>query len=275
MKRVWISALFVFASTPVHGGVLLSVENRSLDGSLPARVTSEIAIDGKRVRIDHKAPDRTSQGTVIYLGEPKQLIVVDHKGNTFRVLTPQSSRALSNEMDRRMEEARRQMEARLSQLPPQQRAVMEKMMRQHTTQASPRPKATAAPAVEIKDTGIRQTIKGYPTKKYEVWRQNRKIREMWVTDWKSAGVEREELRIFKEMNQFQQDLYASLNQDPGAGRNDEAFDEFRQVDGLPIQVTEYDGTTRTRETLLQAVKRRRFDDSFFAPPKGYEAKGLR
>jgi len=49
-----------------------------------------------------------------------------------------------------------------------------------------------------------------------------------------------------------------------------AFDEFRQVDGLPVIVTSFRGTVKDRETTLKSVERRKFEDSYFVPPTGYK-----
>ena len=123
---------------------------------------------------------------------------------------------------------------------------------------------------QLRKTSATKTVKGYPTVKYEVYQNGNRVREMWVTRWTAAGVERDEFRIFKEMHQFQQDAFASMNRGAGLQANDAAFDEFRQVDGLPVVITSFKGTVKDRETTLKSVEQRAFEDSYFAPPKEYK-----
>lgn len=268
-----IAASLMFGSA--GAGTLLTVEKRSLDGSRPEVVVSTIAIDGKRVRIDHHEPNKSSRGSVIYRGDKKQMIVLDHRGNSFHIVTKDSLNAMNQQVDRQMSAMMKQMESKLSQLPPAQRQMVEQMMKQQNPSAfaQPTPQAPAAP--EVKKTGVKKQIKGYPTEQYEVYQDGARVREMWVTDWASAGVKRDDFRIFKEMHQFQQQAFASMNRGQAFTGNDAAFDEFRQVEGLPLIVTSFEGNTKTQETTLQSLEKKDFDESYFTPPSDYkEARGI-
>lgn len=251
-------------------GVLITVENRSLDGTGPELVVSKIAIDGKRVRIDHEETDKSGRGSVIYRGDKQQMIVLNHRGNSFQIMTKNSMKAMNQQINQQMSTAMKQMESKLAQLPPAQRKIMEQMLKQHSTPtAVPTPQA-APPAPEVKATGVRKELKGYPTAQYEVYQNGIRVREMWVTDWANAGVTRDDFSVFKEMHQFQQETFASMNRGQSFQPNDVAFDEFRQVNGLPVFITSFKGTVKDRETTLKSVGKKDFDDAYFAPPKNYK-----
>lgn len=261
---VVILVFFVFGS--VRAGVLITVENRSLDGAGPKLVVSKIAIDGKRVRIDHEEPNESGRGSVIYRGDKQQMIVLDHRGNSFQIMTKASMKA----MNQQMQTVLKQMESKLAQLPPAQRKLMEQMMQHQRPEATTLPANQKPAAPEVRKTGVRKTIKGYPTAQYQVYQDGNRVREMWVADWADAGVTREDFLVFKDMHQFQQEAFASMNRGSGLQANDVAFDEFRQVAGLPVVVTSFKGTVKDRETILKAVEQRSFADSYFAPPKNYQ-----
>lgn len=247
-------------------GVLITVENRSFDGRGPELMISKIALYGNRVRIDHNEPGKSSRGSVIYRGDKKQMIVVNHQGNSFQIVTKDTL----NQMDQQMNAMMKQMESKLAQLPPAQRQMVEQMMKQQGAPAMPEPAAPSPPAPEVVKTGATKTVKGYPTAQYEIYQNGERIREMWVTDWASAGVARDDFRVFKEMHQFQQEAFASMNRGQGFPANDAAFDEFRQVDGLPVIVTSFNGAAKARETSLESVENKEFEESYFAPPSGYQ-----
>jgi ABC-type dipeptide/oligopeptide/nickel transport system ATPase component len=257
-----VFAIVMFGSA--GAGVLITVENRALEGTGPKLVVSKIAIDGKRVRIDHEEADGSGRGSVIYRGDRKQMIVLDHRGNSFQIITQDSMKAMNQQMKTVM----KQMESRLAQLPPAQRKMMEQMMQHQMPQAASPP--IKPPTTEVRKTGAKKRIKGYPTNQYEVYQNGNRVREMWVADWADAGVIREDFLVFKEMHQFQQKAFASMNRESSLQPNDGAFDEFRQVNGLPVTVTSFKGAVKDRETTLKSLEQRGFDASYFAPPKDYK-----
>ena len=267
LKYVISAIVLAFVSWgSVDAGMLITVENRSLDGTGPKLVVSRIAIDGKRIRIDHEEPNKSGRGSVIYRGDQKQMIVLDHRGNSFQIMTKASMQAVNQQMQTVM----KQMEAKMAQLPPEQRKLMEQMMRHQKAQAANPAAQPKPPAPVVRKTATRKIIKGYPTTQYEVYQNGARVREMWVADWADVGVTRNDFRVFKEMHQFQQEAFASMNRESGRRPNDAAFDEFRQVDGLPVIVTSFKGTVKDRETTLKSVEQRAFDDTYFAPPKNYK-----
>lgn len=271
MKTI-LSTLFscLFMLGTANAGVLLTVENRSLDGSQPERVASTIAIDGNRVRIDHTEPGRSSRGSVIYRGDRKQMIVLNHEGSSFQIVTQDSLKHMNQQINDQVSAMMEQMKSKLAQLPPAQRQMVEQMMQQQNPAAMGQPAAPQPPPAQVKKTGETKTVRGYPTVQYEVYENGDRVREMWVTDWASAGVKRDDFRIFKEMHQFQQQAFSSMNSGQGLQTGDAAFDEFRQVEGLPVVVTNYNGPAKVRETSLQSVEQKAFQDSYFEPPANYQ-----
>ena len=267
---LWTTVLVLSLVGTVRAGVLITVQNRSLDGTGPELMISKIAIDGNRVRIDHEEPNKSGHGSVIYLGDKKHLIVLDHRGNSFQIMTKDSLKAMNEQLNQQMKTVMKQMESRLAQLPPEQRKMMEQMMRHQMPQAAARTSRQKPPAADVRATGVKKKIKGYPTRQYEVYQNGNKVREMWVTGWPEVGVKRDDFRIFKDMHQFQQEAFGSMNRGAGFQSNDSGFDEFRQVDGLPVLVTSFKGTVKDRETTLKSVEKKDFADSYFKPPTGYK-----
>jgi len=267
---LWAIVFVVLLCGSVGAGVLITVENRSLDGTGPELVVTRIAIDGNRVRIDHDEPSKSGRGSVIYRGDQKQMIVLNHRGNSFQIMTKASMQAMNQQINQQMSSVMKQMESKLAQLPPAQRKMMEQMMKNHSAPAAvPTPQA-APPAPEVKATGVKKQVKGYSTEQYEVFENGNRVREMWVTDWASSGVKRDDFKVFKEMHQFQQEVFASMNRGQRFQPNDVAFDEFRQVDGLPVLITSFKGSVKDRETNLKSVDKKDFDDAHFEPPKNYK-----
>ena len=94
------------------------------------------------------------------------MVVVDHENMSFMVIDQAASQAML------------QIEAALKNIPPDQRPMVEQMMKQRMPGPQP-----DLPSNELRQTGQREKRGDYPCVKYEVLRAGQLIRELWGTDW--------------------------------------------------------------------------------------------
>jgi hypothetical protein len=207
---------------------------------------------------------------MIYRGTQREMIVLNHRDRTYMVLDRAAIQALAGQLNQAMG----QMQETLRNVPPEQRAAMEQMMgnRMPSRQAPER-----SPA-QVRRTGDFAKCFGYPATRYEVWRDGRKVREMYVTDWQNIDGGRDVAAAFVDMGRFAQELAAVLpggNTGPANSFDDSIFTVMDQIDGFPVGVREYraDGTIE-QEWALRSAKRQRIDPATFEPPAGYRRQQM-
>ena len=107
-----------------------------------------------------------------------------------------------------------QMQEALKNVPEDKRAMIERMMKQKmptTEMAPPRPES------ELRKTGERGDQNGYPCVKYELLRDGKKIRELWVTDWSNVEGGSDVVDAFEDMAGFFKELMDSMPSFGAAG----------------------------------------------------------
>lgn len=243
-------------------GVVITLENKEFGANLLRTEMSQVSIDGRKMRVDQV--ERGS--SFIFRGDQERLMDIDHSRKTYRFIDKQTMQGAGDQMSQMM----KQMEEQLANMPPEQRQMVERMMKGKMGQQAPQMQAPQE--TEVKRTGSRETIHGYPCVKYEVWRGGQKVREIWATDWRKAGVKKGTLDVFKDMARFQREMFASMK---GAGSQRGGFSEFEKIDGFPILTRDYENSKVRSETLFKSAKEKKMDAAIFDPPKGYtEAQAL-
>ncbi len=170
------------------------------------------------------------------------------------------------EMVSSMQQGMQQIQDRLRSLPPEQRAMLEKMMGIQSGSHS---------RLALKDTGKTEKIAGYTAKKYVILKDGHPISEYWVS---------KELRqdILKEMDKSKIDDFEkamnkiSMESMPFAGS------EARQIGKLELKIQKYgeivkeihhpqtNGQVVREAFTVVSVKKKHLPSSTFQIPAGYK-----
>ena len=123
-------------------------------------------------------------------------------------------------MGDQMAEAMKQMQEALKEMPPEQRQMMEQMMRQSMPgggAAAPAPSAEACrePKVEVRPTGQTARIAGFPATRYDIFEDEKFTEELWVSKAITAWREIDP----KKLERFGQEMAKALEGLPGCGRS--------------------------------------------------------
>ena len=166
------------------------------------------------------------------------------------------------------------MQDALANVPEHQRAMMEQMIKDRRPAQQEPPRSPD----QVRKTNDHNTVYGYSAVRYEVWRDGRKVRELWVTDWRNIEGGQEVAALFVEMGGFMEELTGSLPggaAGPAKGLEDSIFTVMSQVDGFPVGVRDYraDGTIE-RESALRSAKNERLGPQAFEPPAGYRRQEM-
>ena len=216
------------------------------------------------------ASDMRSQMTMIYRGDRREMVVVDHDKKNYFVMDEQMREQIAGQMSQAMS----QMQEALKGVPAERRAMIEKMMKQRMPAMQP----PQPPKSVVRKTADRAELHGYPCVKYEVLREGRKIKDLWVTDWANVEGGSEVVDVFRDMATFFSEMLESFSSaGPGLSQTagDTVFQHMNELDGFPVVTRDYgdDGSLES-ESALHSAKQRAVDPAEFEPPAGYKRQKM-
>lgn len=246
MLRGLFGLVIAIATTcPLQAQVLLEIESRDHRVSPPRTETSFVVSDGQQLATGLTDGKSTSEHGMVYRRSSRQLLVLNHRDRSYLVLDVPTMQRLSAQMN------------------------------QLTGGRTFAPSGTLSPAQVRKTSDVGECF-GYPSTRYEVSRDGRLVREMYVTDWKYIDGGREVAAVFADMGGFLSQMMASLPTGGANGGPDESiFSSMREMDGFPVGVREYrpNGTIE-QEWALRSARRVKPDPATFSPPSGYQQQRL-
>ena len=257
MKQTVLTGLvwFLFTTPLVLGGVKVKMETIN-KGTV--QQVGWVYIEGEnRLRIDTDVDPDTNEAenSMIFQADTELIYMVDHESREYLQIDKETMAKFGNSMN----EAMRQMEEQLKQMPEAQRKVMEDMMKKNM------PQAQGDLSIEVKSMGADGDYQ-----KYEVWVGGQKMSEVWATSPAELGIPANSLEVFRKMSGFYEQLMETLSSNPffeSMGTN--PFPGFAQMNGFPVKTLDVESGS---ETHLSEATTTEFPDGFFQPPDRYKAK---
>ena len=245
----FIVAAFFSCASPLLAadGILIVQKTTSPTGT----ETHNVEIEANRVRAQAGATQ-----TVIFDGTKQTLLIVDDGRKTYTEMTKTDVDRIGGQMSTAMSAMQEQMK----NLPPEQRAQVEAMMRGRGMPGGP---ASAAPKTTYKKVGT-DTVGKWSCDKYEGYQDEKKVSEICTVDPKSLGFTAADFQVTQQLSQFFGRLMPQ--------RADRLFaigtPEQQGYSGVPVRTITFSGDQRTTSELVDA-KRQAFPDSTFEAPAGY------
>ncbi len=258
------AALMLACASVATAGVVFEIETKD-HGQSPEETTAWV--EGKNLKMEIPSSTTGGSGTAIFRGDRREMVVVDHDDKSYMVVDGEMLAGIAGQLGQVMS----QMQDALKNVPEGQRAAIEKMMKEKMPpQAKPkRPRDTIA------KTGERAKHNGYPCVKYEVSRQGKKVRELWVTDWSNVEGGEEAMEAFKSMAEFFEEMLDAFGDMGNASMSSNMFVQLREIDGFPVVTREFDDDgSLESESTLRSSKRRTLDPADFEPPAGYKRRSM-
>ena len=240
------------ASARAADGVLITEKTTTSNGTSE---TSQVQIEKTRMRAEAAGANNARQ-VVIFDGTAQVMRLIDMDKKTYTEMT----KADVDRMADQMAGAMAQMQDALKNLPPEQRAQMEQMMRGRGMPA-------AAPAVQYRKTGTDKVGK-WTCDKYEGTVNGQKTSEVCTVSPAALGFTVADFEVTRQMADFFKKLMPqNADQLFRLGSDDQGFS------GIPVrQVHTVAGMTVTSE--LVDVARQNFPDSTFAVPAGFQKQAF-
>ncbi len=249
--RLLLYLFIVLEFVALHGeaGILMINTNETYDMN-KEKITSRVYVDKDRIRVDSQGTK--IDNTFIYRRDKEVFWTIDNKEKTYMEIT----RADMLGMKKKMDEAMNKMKEQMKNMPPDERAMMEKMMKGQM------PFRPEEPIYKKRASGI--IVNKWNCDKYEGYMDGKKAEEIWTTDWEKLGLKREDLEVmeglggfFGEFSREQHTFYKVGSQERGYA-------------GIPIRTITYSNGKIMDKTELKEIRKQNFASSLFNLPKGFK-----
>jgi len=249
MTRLAFVATVALSTAPLFAGVRIQMENTDLGTNKTS--TQVIMMDNTRLRID--ADEKTS---MMFLtdGGRNRMVILDRTRNTYQEIDEQ----MMKQMGQQMSGAMAQMDEAMKNMPPEQRAMMEKMMKGKMPQA-------AAPAVRTVYTAKGSgTVNGFSCTKYDGTKGAEKVSEVCAASASQIKVTPGDYQVFEKMKEFTAGLQDAMKNSPmGASMQASSVAESG-INGFPVQTASFRNGQAASRMELKSVTNTNFSDADFS-----------
>ncbi|MBT8086602.1 MAG: hypothetical protein KJO46_01145 [Gammaproteobacteria bacterium] len=256
-KADTILMLTLLLLSPVtYAGAVMDMVIQDASGQETGR--SIIHAQSNMIRIDEVGPGR-GDGSIIFLGD--KLLYLDHRDKNYFVM----DEAMLDDISAQINEAMAEMEKQLAGMPPEQRAMVEQMMKGQmqgmmTKQDTPKPE----PRVESLGSGKWQSQE---CEKYAVFESGEKTQEVCAADLEDIDGADEIMQAFRGMAAYMTQLAESVPMMADDGLNPgELMD---RINGFPVHAIDFENGKIIQQSLLDSVTEKDLDPGLFAAPDGY------
>lgn len=259
MRAMHLLALLLLPSA-ASAGVYMETSHKDLTDTKSAAEKHKMWFDSGNFR----AEDAQAHAVQIYKDKVVYIVEMDEKRYT--TLDKDSIQSLSGQIA----EARKQMEARMKNMSPEQREMVEKMLGGMGGLGS----AKEAPARSVKATSRTDAAAGQTCKVWEVMVGEVKEEELCVVPPGSLPGGAEMMATMKELGELFKGFMDSLG---GAGsRNaiNDAWRDLQAVNGIPIITRTFENGKASQEIRLTAVRNETVPTSQFTVPAGFTQRKL-
>lgn len=263
IKILTVLVVTLFFTINSYAGVLFEMEQKEMNPESAGQIKGKVK--DNNLRMDFYGNGKKLEGSMIYRGDMKEIIMINHDDKTYLIL----DQAAMNALAKQLEQAMSQMEEAMKNMPPDQREKMKEMMKQKM------PGADGGQYVEpvLKKAGA-GNVNGVSCTKYDVFKGDEKIRQHCVADWNSIQGGEEMMTVMLQMADFMDQMAKSFSKG-GSFVGEQVqfernvFNQLRQLNGFPIETIEYDEGKVEAESTFKSSERGNIDAADMEPPAGY------
>jgi hypothetical protein len=256
-STVCAGALCVMTASLHSANGLLIVQKTTSTGGTPQ--TSQIQVESNRMRAESVGPGGEKQ-IVIFDGAKQVLTMIDPAKRTYTEMSQAELESVSSQFS----DAMAQMQKELANLPPEQRAQFEAIMKGRMGGAGGRGPGAAAPKTQYRKTGT-DKVGNWTCDKYEGYVGAQKTSEVCTVDAKALGFTTADFAVTKQFAAFFRKLIPQMA--------DQMFTigsvEEQGFSGVPVRQT-FSVGGRQITSEISEVTRQTFPDASYAAPVGYQ-----
>lgn len=258
MRNTRVVGLIALTSLAIdaHAGVLVEMIKRDVATGKEAPLQIMEIQDGM-ARMEANGARRA-----ISIFKNDTMYVLDTQRKTYMTLDRESAKQMANTMNDAMARMREQM----ASLPPDQRALMENMMKQ---QGIPMPGASAAtakaPVYDATPTGKSDTVNGRACKLWTVTRDGAPAEQLCVVPYAGLPGKDEFQQLAEKMRPLMQQLTSSFGRQFDGNPMDFESNLAKKLNGAPFSTRRYENGALSNEAMIvktwksQTLPAARFD----------------
>lgn len=261
--------LSLVAATPSFADSILEFQSTEFSQGQPIVGTVQISTSGSDARLEIISVSSAEAGGMIFHGDRKEMIFLDHAGGKYIVVDQDRMNAMASQVSRAMS----QMKESVAAMSPEQRALAEQMMQQQLPVDTPQQSVDT-----INDLGSHGEVAGIECRNYEVIRDGRKVRELCVSDWDDIEGGQETAAALKGVADFFEGMRQAYS---GAGameafdRQQELFGHMNELDGYPVLYRDFSASgALERQVVLTSAREEGLSPGFFEPPASYSIQEM-
>lgn len=246
--RLLFFAAVIFAAAPLWAGVRVKAEQTEIKTNETTQ--QELLLDNDRMR----ANERNRSMLFLTDGGRERMVILDPARNEYRDMDRQSMEQVSQQL----QGALGQLQSQLQNLPPEQRARLEQMMKGRMGQAGQG--AASGTTYTAKGSG---SVNGFVCTKYEGMRGAEKVTDLCAAKPADVHFNASDFQVIEKMREFGANMLTTLANSPLA--NSRVSDLMQPgYEGLPVQQTSYSGGQAISKWEVKSIERVSFSDSDFS-----------
>jgi hypothetical protein len=265
-KSLLLAVALVALCGQVFAGGVMEMSTKKEGG--PMTLTERIYAQGGKLRVDQLDAQGGPQTTILF--QNNEMIMVSHSDRKFHRINEATLEQLGAQMQK-ASAAMKQLEQQMANMPPEQRAMMEKMMKGRMAGMAGLGSKPLAIRVEAAGPG---SWESYSCKNYNVYVGDEKTQELCaVPPGEIKGAE-DFLEAARSMAKFFEKFKEALQMPAFANLAKSPVEVVGQVDGFPVHTQEFQNGNLQGERFLSSAKEESLSDDTFAPPAGYKEEKM-
>lgn len=229
-------------------------------------VAQTIFVQDGKLRVE-MAPNANSPASTMIFADDAMLALNDEERSYYRI-TPEMLEELSATLGQASAQLE-QMQEELANLPPAQREMAERMLRERMPNMS---MMTQAPTVRIERKAA-DTVNGYACIEHAIYVNDTLTQVLCAADYGSVPGADGVATVMEEMQRFMERLRGAM---PPALANlrSNPFDRMSRIEGFPVRTTTYVNGRVLQEIVLSSAETRDIAEELFEVPAGYAEQSL-
>lgn len=253
------AALAIALAAAAHADVVMVMETKNMTSDTPTVATQEMILTADKLSGHIRSGGQEQQ--MIYRGDKKLLWMIDAANKSYMELTEANLVSMGEQVNATMKE-------RLAQLPEDQRAEAEAMLKTRLGEGA------KASVIDAKNTGEKKTVEGHACVKWDLFRDGQKSGEAWVAPRSEFKVAPADFAVFGSLVQFFDNVRKSMPMASALWRNGDTFAMFQKIDGIPVVTRRMEGDKLMGETILKSLVHKPAAATEFALPSGLTAQTI-
>jgi hypothetical protein len=256
----------LFTGSTLHAQGILFVQEESRDGKAN---TNQVWMDKTHIRAEYQSSgERTA---FVFDAGAQVLRVINLDTKTYQEITKAQLEEMRQQMGGAMTQAsaaQRQMEEQLKNMPPQQRAMIEQMMRGRGGMPG-MPPAMQTVRPEYRQTGS-DKVGQWACTKYEGLKGQEKVAEVCTVDPGEFGLTPADFNVAIQLSEFIRTLM------PQAADHVAVYGtpQDQGFSGIPVRRNSYANGRATSVSEVKEFRRESFPSSIFEVPAGFTQKPM-